>query len=681
MIGSPVRRLQALFDAAVALPPAERDGFVSRECADDADLARELCALLAADARVAELTADRVTPARLTEAAVAAIPSRVGMRVGPYELREELGHGGMGRVHRAERVDGTVQQEVAIKFLRRELLDANTVKRFQLERQLMATLDHPHIARLIDAAELEDGTPYFVMEYVRGVWITEHARRAKLGVRERVVLMLDVCEAVMEAHRKLVVHRDLKPSNILVTASGAPKLLDFGIAKPLATLVGEATGTAERFFSPHYAAPEQVTGAPVGVACDVYALGALLYELLVEQRPFELEGQSAAQIERLITQVPPAAPSSAIARSSMTDARARARQVRGDLDGIVLRCLRKSPAERYGSVEALATDLRNFLEGRPVQARGGHAWYRARKFVRRNAIAVAAGTLAALSLVAGLLGFAWQARVAQQRAAELEQVSKFQAEMLAKVDPGEVGAELTKDVMARLGTALQQAGLPNDARNAEQAAFTASWARINATDTARGLIDHAILAPAAAATAVQFNEQPLVEAALSQGLADVYVNMNMVDTAAPLQRRALELRVANLGKYDPATLQSYDQTGILLTYQGKLDEAEPYLRNAVEWRRRSVGSDDPETIVALINLGGLLWYSGNLHEAEACYKEVLERRTRLLGPDHPRTIGAMMNLGSLMSETGRLAESEHYLRGVRDAYARTLGEDDPETTA
>jgi eukaryotic-like serine/threonine-protein kinase len=384
-------RLQSLFSAALDLPEYQRDAYLENECAGDVSLLLELRALLEMDKKLALKPIRPIAPG-LSQLLSTTVPaeSMTGLRVGAFELREELGRGGMGSVYRAERVDGSVIKQAAIKFVRRELLDTNTLRRFQIERQTLASLDHPNIAHLLDAGELADGTPCFVMEYVAGVPITDYSAQAKLGVRERVELFRLVCAAVMQAHRSLVVHRDLKPGNILVNADGVPKLLDFGIAKPLNEdfniAVDEQTGTAHRYFSPSYSAPEQLLGGPIGVGCDVYALGLLLYELLAETRPFDFAGLSSGQIERLVTTVPPTAPSAAAAE--IKTASLLQRQLRGDLDGIVLRCLRKAPNERYASVEQLDADLDNYLEGRPVLARGGHRWYRVQKFVVRNRFAV-----------------------------------------------------------------------------------------------------------------------------------------------------------------------------------------------------------------------------------------------------------------------------------------------------
>jgi len=672
-------RLQALFSSAIDLPEGERETFLLEACSGDEAALFELRSLLAMDQTMVDRTIRPIAP-ELARMLVAAAPaeSLVGMRVGAFELGEELGHGGMGSVYRAERVDGSVAQHVAIKFVRRELLDANTLRRFQLERQTLASLDHPNIARLIDAAELADGTPYFVMEYVAGEAITEHCNNARLDVRQRVALFRIVCAAVMHAHRNLVVHRDLKPGNILVSAAGVPKLLDFGIAKLLATgidpIAAEHTGTAHRYFSPMYSAPEQLLGGPIGVGCDVYALGLLLYELLAGSRPFDFTGLSAGQIERLVTTVPPVAPSAAAQRIGAPEPLQR--QLRGDLDGIVLRCLRKSPGERYASVEQLDADLDNFLAGLPVQARGGHGWYRAQKFVLRNTVAVTASVLVATALLMGLVAFAWQARIARQRAAQLEQVVKFQVEMLAQVNPNLAGQLLSKDVNALWNKALAQSGTVDSERLALTSAFSSAWRRINATDAARNLIDSTMLKPAVAAIDKQFADQPLVDAALRQTIADLYQQLGLLDAALPLQQRALRIRRQMLAASDPELLRSVYGMGMLLHLRSDLVGAETHLREALAGRRVSLGEDAPDTLQSIYELGILLVTQGRQEEAEPYYREALTRRRRLLGPEHADTLQSMSSLGRLYSDLGRLSDAEPYIYEVFETARRTLPEND-----
>jgi len=672
------QRLQDLFAAAVELPPSQRAEMLARECAGDPRLLAEVESLLEADARLRGTTAQPIGSV-LTQLipALASQQSLTGLRVGAYELREEIGRGGMGTVYRAERVDGIVQQQVAIKFVRRELLDPLTLKRFQLERQLMATLKHPFIARLLDAAQLDDGTPYYVMEFVNGVPITDYCEREKLDARQRVLLVRKVCGAVAEAHRELIVHRDLKPANILIDADGNPKLLDFGIAKPLAAAGGEETGTAHRYFSPQYAAPEQLGGMPIGVACDVYALGLLLYELLAGCRPFDLTGLSAGQVERLITEVPPAAPSRARARND--NASIRARQLRGDLDGIVMRCLRKLPGDRYASVEQLEVELHSYLDGLPVRARGGHRWYRTQKFVLRNKLVVAAALLVSLSLITGVIAFAWQARIAGQRATELEQVAKFQADMLDQVDPIRAGQLLSKDIKAKFELALENAQVPAEERTAQVAAFDSYWQRINATDAARDLIDLAIVKPAVNALKTKFADQPLVRAALNQVLADRYAEWGLLDAALPLQEQALAIRRRELGEQHPDTLGSMDALGYLLTNQGKYADAEPILRSALDGRRRILGTANRDTLTTMTRLGELLRLFGKLDESSQLLRESLASSQAELGADDRETLIALNQLGTTLRLQGNLKEAEHFLRQSLEGRRRVFGPDDPLT--
>jgi eukaryotic-like serine/threonine-protein kinase len=675
-------RLKSLFDSALELSEPERSAFIEEACAGDAELLVQLRKLLTMDARLAHSTMRPLAPA-LTRMVAAASPmeSWTGLRVGAFELREELGRGGMGSVYRAERVDGSLVQQAAIKFVRRELLDANSLRRFQTERQTLASLDHPNIARLLDGAELADGTPYFVMEYVDGIPISEYCQRRRLDARQCVALFRTVCAAVMQAHRNLVVHRDLKPGNILVTAAGVPKLLDFGIAKPL-TLghdgpASEMTGTAQRYFSPLYSAPEQLLGGAIGVGCDVYALGLLLYELLAGARPFDFTGLSAGQVERVVTTVLPIAPSAAAARVGATPLQQR--QLRGDLDGIVLRCLRKAADERYASVEQLDADLANYLDGLPVRARGGHGWYRAQKFLRRNFVAVSLGALAIAALLAGVVAFAWQARIASQRATDLEQVARFQAGMLAQVNPHQAGRVLSNNVQLKFEQALIKAGVPEAERAAQIAAFAAQWRQLNATDAARELIDSTILEPAVTAIDKEFAQQPLVDAALRQVLADRYVGLGSFDAAMTLQQSALQTRQQELGDRHPDTLYSLNAMGNLLSWQGRFDESEPFIRMALSGRQGVLGADDPMTLESLNDLVALLLEQGRAIEGEAFARELVDKQIRVQGENHPATLTAMHNLSMLLREQGRMSDAEHYMRRSLEGKRKVLGADNYST--
>lgn len=407
--------LQALFEQAADLPEAEQRAFLARIGTENAALRASLEQLLRADRKLAHTTMKPATAGLASwAAALTGTSLRPGDQVGPFRILAPLGQGGMGVVFRAERVEGGVSQQVALKVVRREHLDELTRRRFELERQALASLDHPYIARLLDAAELPDGTPYFVMEYIDGLPITTFCDQRQLSIRQRIELFRRVCQAVAHAHQHLLVHRDLKPGNILVGHDGLPKLLDFGIAKPLGGSLSEdwsmQTGTAQRYFSPKYAAPEQLRGGNVHIGCDVYALGVLLYELLTHNQPFDFANLSMGQVERLVTDVPAPAPST---RVLLKDAalRQRKRALQGDLDGIVLKCLRKAPAERYESVAQLDDDLERWQQGMPVLARHGHSWYRFSKFVGRHRIAVATAAASLLALTAAAVAL-WNQNLA-----------------------------------------------------------------------------------------------------------------------------------------------------------------------------------------------------------------------------------------------------------------------------
>lgn len=400
------QRLMALFEAVLELDEAAREARISEVADTEPALADAVRALLVRDAETGALRAHlsaEVEP--LLREALPSLPSDP-QTIGPYAVLRRLGEGGMGRVYLARRSDSPVAQNVAIKLIRSDRVSPGLLDRFEAERRHLAALDHPGICRFIDAASLADGTPYVVMEAVDGVPIIDYCAQRELGVEARLKLLRKLLAAVAHAHDRLLVHRDIKPQNVLVTADGEPKLLDFGIAKSIEAEQASQTRTAERFFTPNASAPEQLLGGAFGVGCDVYALGALAYELLSGHLPFDFDGLRAAEIERLILQVAPPLMSE---RAST----AHARELRGDLDAIVATCLRKSPAERYSNVSALDSDLARYLEGRPVEARAPSWIYRAKLFVRRHRVSVAlsgALTLAILGSAATLAVQAFELR-------------------------------------------------------------------------------------------------------------------------------------------------------------------------------------------------------------------------------------------------------------------------------
>ena len=472
------QQIKRIFDEAVELAPSEQGLFLDAACGSDERVRREVERMLAAD------------PADDLEASPFSLFDRGegaafrGRRIGRYRILEEVGRGGMGVVCAAVRDDGEFEQTVALKIIKSGLSTGTIVRRFRHERQILASLEHPNIARLLDGGMSDDGQPFYVMEFIEGEPIDEYCRARHLGVRERLELFRQVCAAVSYAHRRLIVHRDLKPSNILVTDEGRAKLLDFGIAKVLSQNESGAQGTATQLglMTPDYASPEQFRGEPVTTATDVYSLGVVLYELLTGALPYDLTGLRLDQMLKMVCETEPTRPSQAAAEweQRVEDLRTRPmtadedghgrpvprvnppsalrnpQALRGDLDNIVLKALRKEPERRYESVEQFAEDIRRHLEELPVSARPDTFAYRASKFVRRNRVGVIAASLIFLALIAGILGTAYQARVARrerERAEKrFEQVRKLANNVVFKYHDAIAslpGATATREMLVK----------------------------------------------------------------------------------------------------------------------------------------------------------------------------------------------------------------------------------------
>jgi non-specific serine/threonine protein kinase/serine/threonine-protein kinase len=443
--GNRLARIFAVFEEAAERGAVERAVFLAEACGGDAALQNEVEALLASDADASSFLDVPAIPGRLMSDN---LPPRsyIGQRVGVYRILREIGHGGMGEIYLAERADDEFQMQVAIKIIRREIATPELLRRFRHEQQMLARLEHPHIARLIDGGFTDEKIPYLVMEYVAGEPLLAYCDRHELSISARLRLFQDVCTAVQFAHQNLVVHRDLKPANILVTADGAAKLLDFGIAKLVSPDPGDAppdeTRTELRRLTPEYSSPEQIRGEPTTTAADVYALGVILYELLTGHRPYRVSSQHAHVVAQAICEQEPEPPSTVITRTVRVAARAgldpsvltpesvsRAREGRperlrrrlaGDLDTIVLMALRKDPRRRYGSVLQLSDDLQRHLAARPVHAQRDTVAYRARKFVERNRTVVAGALVALVAVLVGAVAALWQAHLAGMERARAE---------------------------------------------------------------------------------------------------------------------------------------------------------------------------------------------------------------------------------------------------------------------
>jgi serine/threonine-protein kinase len=706
------QEIQAVFLAAADLEPAAQATYVAEACAADPTLRDEVLSLLAAERRsagAAFITDAVAAAARGVGAAAGA--ARSGERVGPYRLVREIGHGGMGTVYLAERVDEQYRASVAVKFVRGALAAPELTRRLQVERQILADLTHPNIAWLLDGGTAADGTPYLVMEYVDGEAIDLWCDRHALGLSGRLALLGRVCAAVQHAHQALVVHRDLKPSNILVMADGTPKLVDFGIAKLLGAEGAETTETL-RIMTPAYAAPEQVRGGRITVATDVYALGAVLYRLVTGRTPIDVAGASPAEIERRIGETLPAAPSAA----AQGAAGAWRRALAGDLDTIILKALRKEPERRYASVEQFAEDLRRHEAGLPVTARLDTWRYRAGKFVRRQRTAV----LTAAALIVLTAGYTVQLARERDRArveaAKAGQVATFLQNLFEVSDPSQSrGATITarelldrgaqrvtqglsdqREVQATLmqviGRVYESLGLHQQARDQFAAALDIRRRLFGDLhhDVAEseawlgGALEH--LADVAGAEP-HFREQRRIERALHSGdhehlvsaaadLAAFLRRSERLDEAETLLRDALAMR-DRLGPKEGSLAMLSDALASTLERKGDYSGAAPWFRQAVDLVRAQRPPDSVNLAIALNNQSDNLVNLGRLDDAIAAQREALAIHIAFFGPDHPDTPTLQVGLGRVLRAKGAFAEAEEQFRlGLRDSLR--LGPDHPD---
>jgi serine/threonine protein kinase/Tfp pilus assembly protein PilF len=591
-----------------------------------------------------------------------------------FDLLEEINRGGQGVVYRA--VQTATKRPAAVKMLLGGAFATERQRqRFEREIEIAARLRHPNIVSVFESGTASDGCPFVAMEFVEGVPLDRFVRdrhadsrrsdRARIDEAVRLVGM--IASGVGHAHTSGVIHRDLKPSNILVESSGNPRVLDFGLARPLDASRNVST-THEFVGTPAFASPEQLGGDPalVDARADVYALGLILYNTLTGRHPYPCDGTIAELARHAIT-TEPTPPSRHVSRLPM------------DVETITLKCLSKDRTRRYANASALASDIEDYLHGRPISARRDSTMYVLQRLAMKHRIPAIACVLVAITIVASTVTLAVLAKDLADKRDELQKVSDFQAQMLEQIDPTEAGGLLLDDVLARYAESLSEVGVTEPERTRRIDAFTAEFDLVNTADVATSFIDRTILAPAAAAVEEQFADQPVIDAALRQVLADRYESMALFDQALPLQQRALQTRRSVLGDSHPSTLLSMNNLGGLMQTMGRFDEAEPLLIGALESRRRVLGNDHPETIFSIGNVGGLMEVLGRFEEAEPLYRESIERCTRVFGPDDPQTIVNVANLGSLLESQGKLDEAEPHYRQAMDSFRATLGPEHPHT--
>ncbi len=715
-----LEQLQALFELALEHPAGDRAALLEDRLPGDPVLHAEVLALVRAHEREESALRSPLSASLLSDAADRE-DRRIGTRVGAYQVLRLIGIGGMGAVYEAARADDEYHKRVAIKFLHRVTESTSAARRFRAERQILASLSHAGIAALLDGGVTADGQPYFVMEYIDGEPITAWCDARRLSVRDRLGLFLQVASAVQSAHRALVVHRDLKPGNILVASDGQVKLLDFGIAKLLRREDDPdplpATRAEQRTFTPEYAAPEQVRGLPVGTAADVYALGVVLFELLTGRRPFDLRDRSLAEIERIVCEQAPPKPSAHIddARAPLLHERfpSRARaQVDGDLDAVIGMALRKEPERRYGSIDLLAHDLQQHLDGHPVTARPDTLGYRVRKFVRRRKLETGAFAFAAISLVTGFAGVTIQANRAELQGRRAEQVTGFLSTMFGAADPTSLGRDVTvrevldsaavradrlrsapeleAEVRTIIGNTYMALGEFEAGEAQFRRALSAHRVRAPAGDHAAALAltrqsnaleylgeyDKADSVLQVAATMLERHphRDPLDRAAFLDQRGRILSRLGRNDQAEPILRQALDLTRRHAAGRDSLLAYAHVNLGYVKSELGDLAASESLYVIAIAAARRAYGAEHPELAAMLSPYATILERAGKVAESDSTFLAVLAMRRKLLGPEHPEYAWTMFNYADFLLGQRRYAEAARWSREVLALRGKTLPE-------
>ncbi|MCG3132722.1 MAG: Serine/threonine-protein kinase PknD [Phycisphaerae bacterium] len=582
-----------------------------------------------------------------------------GERIGPYELLERIGAGGMGAVWKARRVDGQFAQTVAIKLIKRGMDSEEILRRFRLEREILARLEHPGIARLMDGGSTSDGRPFLVMEHIDGRPIDRYCAERAVSRETILTLMRAVCEAVQFAHANLVLHRDIKPANVLITRDGAVKLLDFGIAKLLEDGGDPLTLSARHpALTPRYASPEQLRGHTLSTASDVYSLGVLMYELLSGAWPYGDPTGGLRELERAVCERDPVRLSQVLVRSGRSSGD-RGRFL-ADLDNITLRCLEKDPSRRYASAGELAADIERHLRNEPIHAGPPDLGYRTRKFLRRNAVWVGSAAVIILALVlATSVSVSYALSEARQRKDADEATRKAKVQECLAADRA-TEAALQSEIAESVAAFLNEDMLASIAPSTEPGQGREVLLR-EVLDIASLRIDSACLPGG------RFFEKPLVEARIRETLADAYASLSEYDTAEPHALRALELRCSRQGEQAIETLQARSRLGMIFASQSRLEEAEPLLREARVGLSKLLGERAPETLAAAENLGVWLQRAGRYEQALEYFTSASAGFCELYGAHHAATRSATSRLGMMLQTLGRFEEATPHLQSALDA--------------
>jgi serine/threonine protein kinase/tetratricopeptide (TPR) repeat protein len=681
---------QAILDAVLFIRRDQRAAYLDKACGGDTELRRRVEALLQAREAQGEVPTAIATmsPAPPKELSPARLPAmeQIGNWIDRYKLLQQIGEGGCGTVYMAEQ-EQPVRRRVALKVIKLGMDTKQVIARFEAERQALALMDHPNIARVLDAGATESGRPFFVMELVRGERITDYCDKNNVSTRARLDLFVQVCRAIQHAHQKGIIHRDIKPSNILVTIHDGvpmPKVIDFGIAKATEQRLTDKTlfTALEQFIgTPAYMSPEQaeMTGLDIDTRSDIYSLGVVLYELLCGKTPFdakELQSAGLDGMRRKIRETEPPRPSNRLttmqegeltttAKRRHTEAPKLIHQLRGDLDWIVMKALEKDRTRRYETANGLAMDIERHLNNEPVLARPPSQAYRFQKLVRRNKLAFAAGGMVAAALIFGLGLSTWS----------------FVREKAARARA--VAAEQTQSRLRQAAETAEAAARTAAARSSEVAQFLEemlssidpSVAQGQDTTLLRKILDRTV-----ERLGKELKDQPGVEAELRNTIGEVYRAIGEPEKAVAMFQQALELRRKLFGPEHPDVATTLDDLGGALMEQGKLEEAEQAEREALEMRRKLLGKENGPVALALNNLALVLWSRSKLPEAETMHREALAMRRKVFGEEHSEVANSLNNLAIVLRDRGKLGEAEALHREALAMRRRLLGNDHPDIT-
>ncbi|MCX5643318.1 MAG: serine/threonine-protein kinase [Phycisphaerae bacterium] len=650
---------EAVFSAAIAIDEAGKQlAYLRQACGGDTALLARVEALLRVHASKTSFI-ERVADSLQLTIDVPLMVEGPGTVIDRYKLLEKIGEGGMAVVYMAEQQE-PIHRKVALKIIKLGMDTRQVIARFEAERQALALMDHPSIAKVLDAGATETGRPYFVMELVTGVSITEYCDKNNLSTKDRLALFLQVCHAVQHAHQKGIIHRDLKPSNVMVThhdGQPIPKVIDFGIAKATNQRLTEKTlftRYAHIIGTPAYMSPEQaeLSDLDVDTRSDIYSLGVLLYELLTGTTPFSEEDLRKAgyiEMQRVIREEEPAKPSTRLSslgetltdvakrRSSTPDLLRKA--IRGELDWIVMKALEKDRTRRYDSSSALLADVKRYLDREPVLAGPPTAWYRTRKFVQRHGALVTVVVFVAATVVVGL-GISMALYLRAERARDGEAVARAETQAVTDF--------LTKDLLASV--------YPEKARNQE---VTVRY----------------ILESAARDLDEKFANSPLAEAQVRETLGRTYQKMGDYEAAKPHLERAWEIRREQFGEEHPATLASLNLLGMLYSNWGRYEQAEPLLARALDLRRRVLGEEHPDTLESMSDLAWQYMCEARFEEGMVLATRALERGRRVLGEEDPIVLRAMNALAAGYVTVMRYAEAQSLAGQGYEISRRVLGEE------